>query len=82
MLEKVDLISLNNIKSINQILEQGYFKISDLKISAQELDFIPLIKERYKILKTLQKMVVKEKIKNEKNQLLKKANDLFNKEKA
>lgn len=81
-LSKFDLVKNDVISTYHKILETGYFRISDLKVSEKDLGYIPTLKERYKILKKLQVLVVKNKLLNNRKHLLEKALDLFNKEKA
>lgn len=80
-LSKLDLLPKENLGHYNRIIKGEVFKISDLKISEKDLDFVTSVKTRYKILTSLQRLVVLDKVKNLRPQLLEKAQELFNKEK-
>lgn len=77
ILQKFDLLSQNNLLLFKEVIDKGYLKISDLKISITDFDDKLTIQKQYEILEKLQKEVIAHKIENDRILLLKRLKSLL-----
>lgn len=77
ILQKFDLLSQNNLLLFKEVIDKGYLKISDLKISITDFDDKLTIQKQYEILEILQKEVIAHKIENDRILLLKRLKSLL-----
>lgn len=70
MMKELDHINELNLLNIKKVYIEGYLKIDQLEVTINDLNDSYTIKQKYRILKDIQKLIIRNQIQNDREELL------------